>query len=88
MLQQERIAEGFNRLTQAINTLQESSRGFQEYTQDPLNPVEGEAWVLVSPDGYAAVGFFGAMPILYASGNSKYELSIKTSTGIKRIGIK
>ena len=88
MSQQQRIEEGFDRLVLAINAVHSAASGFPEVTADPVNPADGSAWVLVTPDGYAAAGFFGAMPILVVSGNSKYELSVKTATGIKRVHIK
>ncbi|MBA4285473.1 MAG: hypothetical protein C0434_08080 [Xanthomonadaceae bacterium] len=60
-----------------------------EVTADPTAPTAGDAWVLrsvVHPAG-TLQGFAGGFPLALAADQNRFDLSISTSEGTKRVQI-
>lgn len=66
-----------------------AAAGFTEVATDPAAPVVGDAWVLrslVNPAG-TLQGFAGGFPLVLAADQNRFDLSIATSEGTKRVQI-
>lgn len=66
-----------------------AAAGFTEVAVDPAAPVVGDAWVLRSVTNPAGTlqGFAGGFPLVLAADQNRFDLSIATSEGTKRVQI-
>ena len=84
---QQQVSDGFIRVTEAINTVDNKPTVLQEYASDPVSPAQGTAWILrtvLNPQGTFS-GFFGGFVNTTTIDDNQFQLSVNTTYGIKRI---
>lgn len=67
-----------------------SGGALPEYTTDPASPTVGQSWLLrevVNPAG-TVEGFVAGLPVLTLTDQSRFDLSVKTTEGIRRLELK
>lgn len=61
-----------------------------EYTTDPASPTAGQSWLLrqvINPAG-TVEGFVAGLPVLTLTDQSRFDLSIQTTEGVRRLELK
>ena len=89
-MMQTEVADGFDRLVQAINAVDAKTGAtgvvIPIESEDPETSPTQNVWVLETvSSSQECGGFFGAMPVIEDSQTVTHQLSVRTDFGIKRL---